>query len=50
LVGKNCIGEGNAKLQVKVWKPGINCDDEQKAVRYMGKTVAGSESIANGAM
>ena len=48
--GKNGTGEGNGKFQIKVWKPSINYDDEQKVVIYMKKTLADSENIANGAV
>jgi len=50
LAGKNGTCEFNGKLKINVWKPGINCDDEQKAIRYMKKTATDSENIANGTM
>ena len=50
LTGKNGTGEGNGKMKIKMWKPDINCDDQQNAVRYMKKIATDSESIANGAL
>jgi len=47
LARENGTGEGNGKLQIKLWNPDINCDEEKKAVRYMEEIAADSESINN---